>query len=52
MSDDVELTLLKRRRRRKKRFMTGEDIDMFNEREAEAHSKKQEQICDTHIDGA
>lgn len=52
MSDNVELALLKRRRRRKKRFMTGEDIDMFNEREAETRSKKQEPICDTHIDGA
>lgn len=52
MNPDVELTLLKRKRRRKKRFMTGEDIDMFNEREQESSQKKQEAICDTNIDGA
>lgn len=52
MNDDVELQLIKRRRRRRKRFMTGEDIDMFNEREQESKEKKQEAICDTHIDGA
>ena len=52
MNEDVELTLIKRRRRRKKRFMTGEDIDMLNEREQESRHKKEEPICDTHIDGA
>ena len=49
---DQELELLKRRRRRKKRFMTGEDIDMFNEREQENRNKKEVPICDRHIDGA
>lgn len=49
---DEELELLKRRRRRKKRFMTGEDIDMFHEREQENRNKKEEPICDRHIDGA
>ena len=52
MNDDVELKLIKRRRRRKKRFMTGEDIDMFNEREAEARQSNELPICDTNIDGA
>lgn len=41
-----------RRRRRKKRYFTGEDIDMFREREQGNRSKKQNNICDTHIDGA
>ena len=49
---DEELELLKRRHRRKKRFMTGEDIDMFNEREQENRNKREEPICDRHIDGA
>ena len=49
---DEELELLKRRRRRKKRFMTGEDIDMFNEREQENRNNKEVPICDRHIDGA
>lgn len=42
----------KRRRKRRSRYFTGEDIDMFNEREYENRSKKKENICDTHIDGA
>lgn len=32
--------------------MTGEDIDMFREREQENKDKKKENICDSHIDGA
>ena len=32
--------------------MTGEDIDMFREREQENREKRQENICDKHIDGA
>ena len=32
--------------------MTGEDIDMFREREREHNNRKKEPICDTHIDGA
>ena len=41
-----------KRHRRKKRYFTGEDIDMFREREQENRQKKQKNICDTHIDGA
>lgn len=52
MNDDEELKLLKRRRKRRKRFMTGEDIDMFNEREQESRKNKETPICDRHIDGA
>lgn len=43
---------IKRRRKRRYRYFTGEDIDMFREREQEHRSKKQENICDTNIDGA
>ena len=32
--------------------MTGEDIDMFREREQENRKKRGENICDKHIDGA
>ena len=32
--------------------LTGEDIDMFNEREHENKKRKEESICDTHMDGA
>ena len=42
----------KRRRKRRSRYYTGEDIDMFREREQENHNKKRDNICDTHIDGA
>ena len=43
-----------KRRRRRNRYMTGEDIDMFREREQEYRRKerKDESICDRHIDGA
>lgn len=41
-----------RRRKRRKRYFTGEDIDMFREREQENRHKKDRNICDTHIDGA
>ena len=41
-----------RKHRRKKRYFTGEDIDMFREREQENRHKKDPNICDTHIDGA
>ena len=43
---------LKHRRKRRQRYFTGEDIDMFREREQEKQSKKDRNICDTHIDGA
>lgn len=42
----------KRRRKRRQRYYTGEDIDMFREREYERRHEKQENICDTNIDGA
>ena len=32
--------------------MTGEDIDMFREREQEHRDKRKDNICDTNIDGA
>lgn len=40
------------KRKKRNRFMTGEDIDMFHEREQEHREKKSKNICDTHIDGA
>lgn len=42
----------KPRRRRRHRRMTGEDIDMFREREQDRRKKREEPICDRHIDGA
>ena len=42
----------KRVRRRRHRRLTGEDIDMFREREHDNHHKSEEPICDRHIDGA
>ncbi len=43
---------MEKRRKRKHRYLTGEDIDMFKEREYENKKKKELPICDTHIDGA
>ncbi len=43
---------VKYRRKRRKRYFTGEDIDMFREREQESRKKREDNICDTHIDGA
>lgn len=43
---------IKRRRKRRSRYYTGEDIDMFREREQENRNKKRDNICDTNIDGA
>jgi hypothetical protein len=43
---------IKRRRKRRSRYYTGEDIDMFREREQENRNKKRDNICETHIDGA
>lgn len=40
------------KRRRRHRRLTGEDIDMFREREHDNRSRKEEPICDRHIDGA
>ena len=42
----------KYKRKRRSRYLTGEDIDMFREREQERRQKRQQNICDTHIDGA
>ena len=41
-----------KRRKRRHRRLTGEDIDMFHEREQERRSSREEPICDRHIDGA
>ena len=41
-----------KRRKKRHRYFTGEDIDMFREREQENRQKKDRNICDTHIDGA
>ena len=41
-----------KRRKRRSRYYTGEDIDMFREREQERRHNKEDNICDTHIDGA
>ncbi len=43
---------VKYRRKRRKRYFTGEDIDMFREREQERRKRNEDNICDTHIDGA
>ena len=43
---------IKYRHKRRKRYFTGEDIDMFREREQENRQKKDRNICDTNIDGA
>ena len=40
------------RRKRRSRYYTGEDIDMFREREQERRKSREDNICDTHIDGA
>lgn len=40
------------KKKRKSAYMTGEDIEMFREKEQENKKKEQRNICDTHIDGA
>ena len=42
------------KKKRRSRYMTGEDIDMFREREQEQRQKRDQRdsVCDTHIDGA
>lgn len=40
------------KKKKRSRYMTGEDIDMFREREQERKEKCEENICDKHIDGA
>lgn len=47
VTEQIPLELSKRR----KKSLTGEDIDMFNERKQESKSSE-EKICDTHMDGA
>lgn len=46
------MTDIKRRKKRRSRYYTGEDIDMFREREQERRNERKDNICDTHIDGA
>lgn len=46
------MDLERKPRRRRYRRLTGEDIDMFRERENDNRRKKEEPICDRHIDGA
>lgn len=46
------MTEIKRRRKRRSRYYTGEDIDMFREREQDRRNDKKDNICDTNIDGA
>jgi hypothetical protein len=41
-----------KKRKRRHRRLTGEDIDMFRERESERRKKMEVPICDRHIDGA
>ena len=40
------------RRKRRSRYYTGEDIDMFREREQERRNNRKDNIGDIHIDGA
>ena len=42
----------RRVRKRRHRRLTGEDIDMFREREHDNKRRREEPICDRHIDGA
>lgn len=39
-------------RKKRNRYMTGEDLDMFHEREQEHRRDKEIPICDRHEDGA
>ena len=42
-----------RYKKKRNRFMTGEDIEMFREKENErSKNNDKNNICDTHIDGA
>ena len=43
---------IRRYKKRRSRYYTGEDIDMFREREQERRNNRKDNICDTHIDGA
>ena len=43
---------VKKRRKRRHRRLTGEDIDMFHEREHENRKKEYVPSSDRHIDGA
>ena len=42
----------KKPRKRRHRRLTGEDIDMFRERERDNKTRRDIPICDRHIDGA
>ena len=52
MKREFKMDEVKYRHKRRKRYFTGEDIDMFREREQESRKKREDNICDTHIDGA
>lgn len=43
---------IKKRKRPPQRRLTGEDIDMFREREQNRKRKNENNVCDDHIDGA
>lgn len=43
---------MEKRHKRRNRYYTGEDIDMFKEREQERRHEREVPICDRHIDGA
>ena len=49
---ETNMDEIKRRRKRRSRYFTGEDIDMFREREQDNRKRREDNICDTHIDGA
>ncbi len=51
-NDDNKVSQPIKSRKRRHRRLTGEDIDMFNERRQEQKSDNELSICDTHIDGA
>ena len=52
MKLDLSMSENFKRRKRRSRYYTGEDIDMFREREQERRKSNEKNICDTHIDGA
>ena len=43
---------VKYRHKRRKRYFTGEDIDMLHEREQDRKRERSSNVCDTNIDGA
>lgn len=43
---------VKNKKHKRNRYFVGEDADMFKERERKNKRKENDNICDTHIDGA